>query len=627
MSMFSVDINSANGANYIRPKKGVSQKTTTARTPVDMTKDGSVFNDPNIFSTNNQPSILSLRNSRRATTTGQRGGNSIFNGQMNFVSGGTNGTSSTGGTSGGINTLTSGLDTSMIGGNDAAETDDLGIGRDATKGRAAAEELDTQTSDLRGGINDVESREDEASSISKKSVKLQKSIKKNDDKFKEKDAKQQAEFKKLEEERRAVMMEMDAANKSIDEYSAELEAEIASGSGNFEKIATLRNAIREKSSTITIGQSKINVIGRSSKALVNEMNRTAKAYVKTNKANQKDLDKNQTKLEKTLEVAQDIEEISTIVETTGSIIENLGRVFKACAGIPFVGAALAAAGAVMEPIGTTGKTVGQWGKTAAKLTQTVAYASAGMVQAAFMSAASAVQSGMSAVQSTKQMTSQWKNLDNELKSIREQADAANTKGTAAADKADELEETQGAKDADDAGKVEGKEGTEATDSTQAPDDTAPAEGTDSAAETGDTAGVEGTEGADGAKGTEGVEGTEETPEAKGTEGAKGKDVETDDAADVKTAKKDAAEVRARTESRAKSTLRKIFSKEGLANVGQAMQLAGSIVAMVQGSQGQAEVPESKVRKEVYISDSAKKIVADIMPKMGYSAAYVRQLVA
>lgn len=621
MSMFSVDINSANGANYIRPKKGVSQKTTTARTPVDMTKDGSVFNDPNIFSTNNQPSILSLRNSRRATTTGQRGGNSIFNGQMNFVSGGTTGTSSTNGTSGGINTLTSGLDTSMIGGNDAVGTDDLGIGRDASAGRAAAEELDTQTSDLRGGINDVESREDEASSISKKSVKLQKSIKKNDDKFKEKDAKQQAEFKALEQERRAVMMEMDAANKSIDEYSAELEAEIASGSGNFEKIATLRNAIREKSSTITIGQSKINVIGRSSKALVNEMNRTAKAYVKTNKANQKDLDKNQTKLEKTLEVAQDIEEISTIVETTGSIIENLGRVFKACAGIPFVGAALAAAGAVMEPIGTTGKTVGQWGKTAAKLTQTVAYASAGMVQAAFMSAASAVQSGMSAVQSTKQMTSQWKNLDNELKSIREQADAANTKGTAAADKADELEETQGAKDADDAGKVEGKEGTEATDSTQAPDNTAPAEGTDSAAETGDTAGVEGTEGADGAKGTE------ETPEAKGTEGAKGKDVETDDAADVKTAKKDAAEVRARTESRAKSTLRKIFSKEGLANVGQAMQLAGSIVAMVQGSQGQAEVPESKVRKEVYISDSAKKIVADIMPKMGYSAAYVRQLVA
>lgn len=617
MSMFSVDINSANGANYIRPKKGVSHKTTTARTPVDMTKDGSVFNDPNIFSTNNQPSILSLRNSRRATTTGQRGGNSIFNGQMNFVSGGTNGTASTGGTSGGINTLTSGLDTSVIGGNDAAGTDDLGIGRDAGAGRAAAEELDAQTSELRGGINDVESREDEASSISKKSVKLQKSIKKNDDKFKEKDAKQQAEFKALEQERRAVMMEMESANKSIEEYSTELEAEIASGSGNFEKIATLRNAIREKTSTITIGQSKINVIGRSSKALVNEMSRTAKAYVKTNKANQKDLDKNQTKLEKTLEVAQDIEVISSLVETTGSIIENLGRVFKACAGIPYIGAALAAAGAVMEPIGSTGKAVGQWGKTAAKLTQTVAYASAGMVQAAFMSAASAVQSGMSAVQSTKQMTSQWKNLDNELKSIREQADAANTKGTAAADKADELEETQGAKDADEAGNVEGTEGTESTDSTQTTGDTTPTEEANPAAETGDTTEVEGKDGVDS------TGATEETPEAKGTEGTKGKDVETGDAA----GKKDTAEVKTRSESRAKSTLRKIFSQEGLANVGQAIQVAGSVVAMVQGSQGQAEAPKSKVHKEVYVSDSAKKIVAETMQKMGYSSAYIRQLVA
>ena len=174
MSMFSVDINSANGANYIRPKKGAGQKTATVNTPVNMTKNGSVFNDPNIFSTEQTTQTsTTTRTSRRTSQGTQRGGNSIFNGQMNFVSGGNSGS----GSSSGINSLTAGLDPSIMGGHDAAGTDDLGIGKDAGKGREAAKDLKNQTSDLKGGIHDVESREDQAASISKKSKKLQASIK------------------------------------------------------------------------------------------------------------------------------------------------------------------------------------------------------------------------------------------------------------------------------------------------------------------------------------------------------------------------------------------------------------------------------------------------------------------
>ncbi len=590
---FSIDINSANGANYIRPKKGAGQNPAAVKTPVDMTKNGSVFNDPNIFSaepTQTSPSITTVRRQPQQGT--QKGGSSIFNGQMNFVSGGNSGS----GSPSGINSLTAGVDPSIMGGKESAGNDDLGIGRDAGKGREAAKALKEQTSDLKNGIHDIESREDDAKNIGKKGKKLQASIKKTDEKFKEKEAKQKAEFQKLEDERRAVMQEMDDANKSIEDYSRELEAELEAGSGNFERIATLRSAIREKSSTITIGQSKVNVIGRSSKALVNEMTRTSKTYIKTNKTHQKNLDKNQQKLEKTLEVAAEIEGISSIVETTGAIIENLGRVFKACAGIPVVGAALAAAGTVMQPIGATGKAVGQWGKTAAQITQTVAYASAGMVQQAFMSAASALQTGSQAFSSSKAAVAGFKNLGSELDAVTSQSENVKAKGDAVANKSENVESTG------EAGETDGTpstDGTTGTDNVENPDKTTQTDGTDS------TKGAEGTDATDGTKDTKGADGKTGTEKTTGDAKTDGADAKKADAAAAK-----------KTEAKVKSKIKQTLLQDGMAVVGQALTVAASICAMT--ASNSAKSGKGHQHSDFQISARAQKIVAQTMSKMGYS---------
>lgn len=415
MSMFSVDINSASGANYIQPKKGAKKRVATPQVPVDLTKNGSVFNDPNIFSTTaTTTSTRTVTTSARRGAPAQRGGNSIFNGQLNFISGGNNGST------GGVNGLI--IDPSLTPSNgNSGGQDDLGIGRDAGKGRAAAKELKEEYTDLKSGIRGTESDGERAEGLGKKGKKLQKSLKKTDDKFKETQAREQLQFKEIEEQRKIEIQKMRTASESIEHYTQELEAELANPDRNIDRIATLRGQIREHSTTLQVGNQRVSVLGRSSKALTTKMNKTANAYIKTNKSQQKELNKNSETLEKTIEVATKIEEISTIVETTGSIIENLGKLFKACAGIPFVGAALAAAGAVMEPIGATGKMVGQWGKTAGQVVKTIAYAADGQIAMAFQSAASAVQSGMSAYSSTKAAVSGWKNLDAELAEVKTEA--------------------------------------------------------------------------------------------------------------------------------------------------------------------------------------------------------------
>ncbi len=650
MSMFSVDINSANGANYIRPKKGASHKPAISLTPMTLTKNGSVFNDPNIFSADNNNPVLAPKTSRKGAPN-QRGGNSIFNSKnMNFISGGNSGA----GAPSGLNTLTGSIDPQLVsGGNNNGGDDDLGIGRDAGKGREAAKELKSATSDLKGDISDVENRGDQAATISKRGKKLQASIKKADDKFKEKEAQQTAQFKAMEQERRAVLMEMDAANKSIDEYSAELEAEIASGSGNFDKIASLRSSIREKNSTLTIGQSKVRIIGRSSKALVNEMNRNSKVYIKTNKAHQKDLDKNQEKLEKTLEVAADIMEISTIVEMTGSIIENLGKVFKACASIPYVGAALAAAGAVMEPIGATGKTVGQWGKIAAQVTQTVAYASAGMTEQAFMCAASALQSGVSAVGSTKEMASQWDNLGHELDEVNvDAAEAKATRAEAKADKAEAKATKLGEKEGVDQTKLDaanqkaqearmeaGKQRIEATreqidamendlnryakklgvDANDPSLQQAQAsisemrgklDGMTAVDENGNLVNTDAVMDKTRMEGLKNASAQLEAARDKANDLYTGKTTISD--ADKKVDTQNKKQVATKT----KSTLKQIFSQEGFAMVGQALTLAGMICAMTESDNHDGKV---KKHTDFQVSARAQKIVAQTMSKMGYSS--------
>lgn len=611
MSMFSVDINSANGANYIKPKKGAATKTATPKVAVDMTKNGSLFNDPNIFAPDNKTPTSPLLAPRKTNSSARKGGNSIFNGQMNSISGGrttTTTTTSSTGSQGGLNSLTAGVDPQILGSGakGGGSDDDLGIGRDASKGRAAAKEIKSTTSDLRKGISGVEHDGDSATALGKKSQKLQTSLKKTDEKFKERELQQKNQFARLEEERRAIIQEMDSASRSIDDYSRELENELASGSGNFQKIASLRSSIREKNSTITIGNSRVNVIGRSSRTLISEMSRTSKAYVKTNKAHQKDLDKNQEKLEKTLETAAQIEAYSSIVETSGAILENLGMLFKACAGIPIVGAALAAAGAVMQPIGATAKAVGQWGRTAAQVTQTVAYASAGMVQQAFMSAASALQTGAQAVGTTKAMASEWKNLDVELKQVKVDAAEAKLKRTEA--KADKAHENFRAKTG-----ITDNDGVEESTNKlrQAVDN-----GTYSKEEVDkDMAAIK--------KQTDAYENLQE----KQTQLDELKQKKADKAqakVDAKAAKKadkkgevktaNAKTSKAKVETKTKSALKAIFSQEGFAVVGQALTLAGMIVAMTENN---STDNKSHGHSDFQVSARAQKIVAQTMKRMGY----------
>ncbi len=669
MSMFSVDINSANGLNYIRPKKG-AKKTATTHTPATLTKNGSVFNDPNIFNTEatTTSGVMNMRTSRRIAQAGVRGGNSIFNNNnINFVSGGdVNGSSSV---SGGVNSLTVAVDPSLLPDKDSAGSGDLGIGKDAGKGRAAAKQLKEETSDLKGGINDVENEGDRAADLGKRSKKLSGSIAKADQKYKESIEKQKVQMREIEDERKSLIDKMALASRSITDYSAELEAETMSSDQNLDRIMTLRSLINENRNTLTISGRQVNVLGRSSRAIATGMAKTAKYYTKTNKSYQKDMNKNQSKLEKTLEVAAKIGEISMIVETTGSIIENLGKMFKACASIPYIGAALAAAGAVMEPIGAAGKAVGQWGKTAAQITQGVAYAASGNVQAAFMSAAAALQSGMQATASTKQAIAGFENLDASLADVK--ADAAEADAKRAEEKAAKAEEKAAksqkkevesgeAKETGKTHKTKDAEGNEVEtkeyDYSEKTDDktrNAAEKRTEaaqkrkeadqkrleanykeakneiehsnmSAAEKKDALAkldAEKTAAANGIEKTYGGELAKDAPvntdstllKETGIDVAKKGEI-SKKATEVAKKKAEAA-AQKKAAAKSKSLVKKIFSQEGMAMVGQAMTLAGSICAMTQREEcgsGSGRVSDFK------ISQRAQKIVAQTMNRMGYA---------
>ena len=640
MSMFSVDINSAGGANYIQPKKGGAKKVATPKVPVDLTKNGSVFNDPNIFSTEatTTTSITPKTPSRRNSTT-QRGGNSIFNGQMNFVSGGRSGST------GGVNQLIT--DPTLMPtppqGNGGGQ-DDLGIGRDAGKGRKAAEDLKKQTGDLKSEIRNTESQGDRASNLGKKGKKLQASLKKTETKFQETKARELAEFNEIENERKFELQAMKTASDAIEQYTQELEAELASSDQNINRIATLRGQIREHSTTLKVGNQKIAVLGRSSKALTTQMSKTSNAYIKTNKAQQKELNENSSSLQKTIEAATKIEEISTLVETIGSTVEAVGQLFKACAGIPFVGAALAAAGAIMEPIGTTGKMVGQWGKTAGQVVKTIAYAADGQIAMAFQSAASAVQSGMSAYSSTKAAVSGWKEVDASLAEVKATAaDAKADRAEAKAAKAEAKEVEKGKAtttekttvDAD-GNEVTTKE-TTYTDKTQAKRDKATelrakadqkqlkanyerafddlrANGATSEELKQLKAEYENIQ----AKGIK-ESNTEILSESKasllkGTSVDVKENISKQAEANLKTRKEAFAKKKA--DAKAKSTLKKIFSKQGGAVVAQALTMAGTIAAQLEAPACSSNCKKGGVT-DFQMSQRAQKIVAQTMGRMPY----------
>lgn len=630
MSMFSVDINSASGANYIQPKKGAKKRVATPQVPVDLTKNGSVFNDPNIFSTTaTTTSTRTVTTSARRGAPAQRGGNSIFNGQLNFISGGNNGST------GGVNGLI--IDPSLTPSNgNSGGQDDLGIGRDAGKGRAAAKELKEEYTDLKSGIRGTESDGERAEGLGKKGKKLQKSLKKTDDKFKETQAREQLQFKEIEEQRKIEIQKMRTASESIEHYTQELEAELANPDRNIDRIATLRGQIREHSTTLQVGNQRVSVLGRSSKALTTQMNKTANAYIKTNKSQQKELNKNSETLEKTIEVATKIEEISTIVETTGSIIENLGKLFKACAGIPFVGAALAAAGAVMEPIGATGKMVGQWGKTAGQVVKTIAYAADGQIAMAFQSAASAVQSGMSAYSSTKAAVSGWKNLDAELAEVKATAaDAKADRAEARAAKAEakEIEKGQAKVTENKSVDADGNEvkttETEYTEKTQAKRNEA-TELREQANNRQLDANYE--RAYDNLKATgatqaelDALKAEYDNLKANGMTGStsdllKGTSFDVDGAitkqADANLKARTDAFNQKKADAKAKSILKKIFSKEGGAAMAQALSLCGMVAAQIE-----APKCSSNCKKggpvDFQMSQRAQKIVAQTMGRMRY----------
>lgn len=633
MSMFSVDINSAGGANYIQPKKGAKKKVATPQVPVDMTKNGSVFNDPNIFS----PTATTTTSARTVVTSARRGaagrgGQSIFNNpNINFISGGNAGSTS------GVNGLITDPTLAPSSGNDGGG-DDLGIGRDAGKGRQAAKELKDQTSDLKSGIRDTESDGDRAEALGKKGKKLTKTLKKTDEKFKETQQRQLNEFKQIEEDRKREIRQMRTASEYIEQYTQELEAELANSDMNMDRIATLRSQIREHSTTLQVGNQKVAVLGRSSKALTTQMNKTSNVYVKTNKAQQKELNKNSETLEKTIEVATKIEEISTIVETTGAIIENLGKIFKACASIPYVGAALAAAGAVMEPIGATGKAIGQWGKTAAQVVKTVAYASDGQIAMAFQCAASAIQSGMSAYSSTKGAINGWKQVDAELAQVKATAaDAKADRAEARAAKAQEKADVANAeKGVDRNGKsLDGSAGIEGRTHEQMKADQKLAKAQmlrgdadiaqldanyerawDNLKATGATdAELEALNQEYTRIRTKGIVKGEKPDLLKGT---------SFDVDGVITKQAD-ANLKARTDAfnqkkadaKAKSTLKKIFSKEGGAAMAQAMSLCGMVAAQIETPKCSSNCKKKGGVTNFQLSQRAQKIVAQTMGRMRY----------
>lgn len=197
------------------------------------------------------------------------------------------------------------------------------------------------------------------------------------------------------------------------------------GGGNDSEIESLTAQLGSKQAKITVYSGKINKIQTSSGKAIRSMNKASRNYQSTVKRNQAQVQQNQAKIDDTYAVTDKINEIAMYTMLAGQGVKMFGEGMKML-GEKMVSSqnpATAAAGAAMitasVPIEETGSvvhTVGAYTSTAVSLTKSVIQMADGDVGGAMQSLMMATTTVSAAIQGTMEMASGFENIKKEADS-------------------------------------------------------------------------------------------------------------------------------------------------------------------------------------------------------------------
>lgn len=305
--------------------------------------------------------------------------------------------------------------------------DDVSSGKAAmATGKSAAK----TTEDYK---KETEKDEKLVNQYSKDAIKLSKDIDKNDKTFAKKLQSDQKQFDNDNKKIQKAVKESEETEKAIKDAKDELDGLLASNSfkmggdqnssNNSARINELQTFIGSKIGMLQQNGKTIYSLQRSQTKTLTRMNKTNRAYVKTQKTNKKNIQSQEKSTNSVIDTAQKIETYSAMVQAGGQTLglagDGLIALGNATAGLFGSGAALIAVGTAMKKVGSVMELVGQYGQAAANITKTAAYAAEGNLMGAMMSATAAVQTGAAAIKSTTQIGKTWQSINEQARAAKQ----------------------------------------------------------------------------------------------------------------------------------------------------------------------------------------------------------------
>lgn len=279
----------------------------------------------------------------------------------------------------------------------------------ASDGRAAITNANNQAGLVKAGTVETQSNTKVVNNFSNSAIKLSSTIDKSDKSFQQKLRRQEAELKNDNKKLQTIIKNQEELHTQVTNAQNELEFLVASSSvngtssGNSDRIKELRSLIGSKTVLMQANGKTIYSLQRNSNRTIRQMQKTNKAYIKTQNQNINQIEQEQTTTDKIIKVANDVEKYSALTAQVGQLLNLAGVGLVALSATPGMQWA-GPVGRVMQKIGKITENIGQYGQSAANITKTAAYAADGNLMAAMQSAAAAVQTGAAAVKSSMNMS-------------------------------------------------------------------------------------------------------------------------------------------------------------------------------------------------------------------------------
>lgn len=317
-------------------------------------------------------------------------------------------------------------------------------------GKRAISGAQSQAASARAGTTQAQQGTKQVNSIQDESSSLARTTKKSESALKKTMLRSQREVELNNKEMAKMAREIEQENtrmatfaSQIESITAEQQAQssffgdgdpggsmITGGSSAGRTISSLGAQMNDSSAKIAKYTSKVNKIQVSNNRSIRTMSHTCKVYISTVNKTQKTLDANQSTADKVMNVANKVGEISQYTSTTGQGVQLVGKGMRALGqamaasvypATVAVGTALISASVPVEATGSTVETIGNYGSTAASVTKSACSIANGDIAGALTNAGAAVMTGMSAAKGTQQMAKGFEG-------IKEQATQAMQQG-------------------------------------------------------------------------------------------------------------------------------------------------------------------------------------------------------